>query len=852
MNILITQFIKRIVAVLVVAICGVVMTFMDAEALDRAPMVSVDSPIATVTGDLASEWSITRNFDDIVSRIPSINTQQTGSASGIASFNLRGQTDQHSTLMLVNGQRVVSSSLDINTEDISRVEVIRDASASAIYGSDAVAGVINIITKKPQEESRNSFTNLDTSQFTHNPYQSGYRAMATAETDPIGQALSAFYSSGGSIGADAGDMFASTVKLRWDLGGPLCDSGYTASQQWQWPAEQAAGCLSDEMLEHIANIDDYRGTTTSDQVGGEYITQGLTGLGFDSQLASSIATSRFPQFTPAPYGFFAGGPIPRTNFGSFDRTDGWWNAGLEGDYAANFNTNPVLLDHFLHYSPGGKHVMPDRDNNPWTLDLAFGEQNFGRYYKETFKPNDPLYKKPDTAGRKLGGALKKGFGALLSVSGVGIGTTNNDSRSEDQWGLHAAGYTPMGTGSAWDVIDGRKENVVVAVIDSGLDLSHPDRPKYIWHNQGEIPGNNIDDDTNGYVDDINGWNFVDESNNIDDDYGHGTFVAGIIAANTDNGVGIAGVNPGARMMTLKVGSRDGLPRSLAIYRALRYAVDNGARVINISLGNKELSRLEQIGINYAYAMGCVVVVAAGNESSDIAQYGPAGARRVFTVSSLNVDGSRRSQSNKGLMVAVAAPGESIYSLTAKNGKRDGRIIPIMAGEYHRLSGTSFAAPIVAGTASLILAKNPNLTNREVEDMILASAVDVEKPGWDAETGMGKLNARYALTINPETAFAPRITEWIINRDKRGKVSSVDVYGVIRGPVASYEIGVGQGTSPKEWTPAFGPANRLVQHGHIARLPGNFFKKDSSWSLQLSAKALDGQNRVQQVVVRNKR
>ena len=292
-----------------------------------------------------------------------------------------------------------------------------------------------------------------------------------------------------------------------------------------------------------------------------------------------------------------------------------------------------------------------------------------------------------------------------------------------------------------------------------------------------------------------------------------------------------------------------MARSLAIYRALRYAVDNGARVINISLGLKGLSRLEQIGINYAYAMGCVVVVAAGNQGGNIAEYGPPGARRTFSVASLNIDGSRRSSSNKGLMVAVAAPGESIYSLTAQNGKRDGQIIPILAGEYHRLNGTSFAAPIVAGTASLILANYPYLTNRQVEDIILSSAVDAEDPGWDAKTGMGRLDARNALSMPPDAAFAPRITEWIINRDSRGKVASVDVYGVIRGPVANYEISVGQGKKPSSWTPAFGPSNRVVDHGHIARLPGSYFKKGSSWSLQLIAKSQDGLSRTQKVIVR---
>ena len=176
------------------------------------------------------------------------------------------------------------------------------------------------------------------------------------------------------------------------------------------------------------------------------------------------------------------------------------------------------------------------------------------------------------------------------------------------------------------------------------------------------------------------------------------------------------------------------------------------------------------------------------------------------------------------------------------------MIPLLAGDYHRLNGTSFAAPFVAGTASLIWARNPHLTNWQVEDLILAAAADAEDPGWDPETGMGLLDARTALSMKPESALAPRITEWIVNRDTRGKIASVDVYGVVRGPVDNYTLSVGRGENPSQWTTAFGPSSRSVNQGHIARLDGRYFQKGSRWSVKLMATALYGQGRSQVVTV----
>ena len=380
--------------------------------------------------------------------------------------------------------------------------------------------------------------------------------------------------------------------------------------------------------------------------------------------------------------------------------------------------------------------------------VIFIESNLWRKIQEkevAVVPNDPLYLKRGVVGKKLSKVVK-GIGTILKIGGFGfgvgpvsVGSPLDEAR--DQWGLPKVGFTPLtDPASAWNIEDGSRKNVVVAVIDSGLDMTHVDGPRYFWTNPGEIPGNKIDDDGNGYIDDIHGWNFVSENNNLRDDNGHGTFVTGIIAAKTNNGEGIAGINPGAQIMVLKAADRDGESQSLSIYRAIRYAADNGAMVINISLGKKGVSRLEQLGVNYAHARGCVVVVAAGNQGNPIEECGPSGLRRAFSIAAIDMNGKRRVNSNYGANVALAAPGESIYSLTSKFGKRDGQITPLLPTKYHRLSGTSFSAPFVAGTASLLLAKNPRLTNKEIEDIMLETATDMRTEGWDVYTGTGLLDA----------------------------------------------------------------------------------------------------------------
>jgi len=543
-----------------------------------------------------------------------------------------------------------------------------------------------------------------------------------------------------------------------------------------------------------------------------------------------------------------GESTPNTAISSFER-----------DYGTpldNFREEPPKRTVVLRQSrlPNGILTTEDGDH---TAEVAFefrivriyiyrDEKNLIRIIQKDdgVVPNDPLYMRSGASGTVS--KVAKGLGSIMKITGFGIGSPVEDASDEakDQWGLHRVGFLPLQDHrSAWNIEDGQKRNGVVAVIDSGLDLTHVDGPRYLWTNSGEIPNNGLDDDGNGYVDDIHGWNFVEENNDLVDENGHGTFVAGIIAAKTNNGRGIAGINPGARIMVLKAVNAKGDTSSLNIYRAVHYAADNGARVINISVGEEGLSQLEQLAVNYAYARGCLVVVSAGNQGEEIANYGPPGLRRVFSVAALDMSGDWSIISNHGANVALTAPGESIYSLTSKFAKAGG-IAPPIKTDYHRMTGTSFSAPFVAGSASLIWARNPALTHIDIENILLDSASDLGDPGWDDKTGAGLLDASRALAADKEDPLIVRLTEAFVNKAGR-KVASVDLYGAVRGNLENYVVEIGEGKKPKKWTAVGGPKSEAVNYGHILRIEGRQLEESSKWTIRIVARDRTGRTKAVQ-------
>ncbi|MFQ3616903.1 MAG: S8 family peptidase [Cyanobacteriota bacterium] len=280
------------------------------------------------------------------------------------------------------------------------------------------------------------------------------------------------------------------------------------------------------------------------------------------------------------------------------------------------------------------------------------------------------------------------------VSDANHSWSNNLVNAPEVW---AQGYTGRG--------------VVVAVVDTGVDYTHSDLDANIWRNTREIPGNGIDDDGNGFVDDVRGWNFVNGNNNPMDRNGHGTHVAGTIAAEND-GTGITGVAYNAQIMPVKVLGDDGSGTNLGVARGIRYAADNGADVINLSLGGGYSSDVES-AIAHAVSRGAIVVMAAGNEGA-LRPSNPASLAIQYglSVGAIDRNGNLATFSNRAgtdsRMQHIVAPGVNILST-------------MPGGRYQSLNGTSMATPHVAGVAALMRQANPGLTDAQVRQLLTGSA-----------------------------------------------------------------------------------------------------------------------------------
>jgi hypothetical protein len=265
------------------------------------------------------------------------------------------------------------------------------------------------------------------------------------------------------------------------------------------------------------------------------------------------------------------------------------------------------------------------------------------------------------------------------------------------------------------------QGVVVAVIDTGVDYNHPDLASNIWNNPGEVPNNNFDDDGNGYIDDVRGWDFIENDNdpiesyqfsdfsNPFNYYGHGTHVAGTIAA-ANNGFGVTGVAPNAKIMPIRVFENDAYSSSIILEQGIRYATNNGADVINLSWTWTPTPGIET-AIQDAIDRGVVVVMASGNEYLSTPSY-PAqlATDGGIAVGALDIAGNVPYFSNGAGMLLdyVVAPGVDVYSTTPNN-------------SYMFYNGTSMATPHVAGVAALMLSANPALTPAQVEEILVQTA-----------------------------------------------------------------------------------------------------------------------------------
>lgn len=289
--------------------------------------------------------------------------------------------------------------------------------------------------------------------------------------------------------------------------------------------------------------------------------------------------------------------------------------------------------------------------------------------------------------------------------------------------------------SAWLNTHGSEE-IVVAVIDSGIDFDIPQLASCMWVNKGEIPDNGIDDDRNGFVDDIHGWDFRDNDNSSligSRLHWHGTFVASIIAAWPGDNA-IVGVAPGVRIMDVRFLDSKNLFYGRDWKRfasAIDYAVENGARIINLSIyTNGKPPAILGEAIRRALRRDVIIVAITGNDGEARVTY-PGKYDGVIAVSATDPDDRLANFSNYGNEVTIAAPGAKVTPL-------------IPGGIAATKSGTSFAAPSVSAVLALILSVNPGMTAAQAATVLGRSVTDLRGKGWDKQFGFGLIGAAEAV------------------------------------------------------------------------------------------------------------
>ncbi len=349
------------------------------------------------------------------------------------------------------------------------------------------------------------------------------------------------------------------------------------------------------------------------------------------------------------------------------------------------------------------------------------------------------------------------------------------------------GVEMLGAPRVWDELGITGQGVVVAMIDSGTCYRHTDLENQIWTNEDEIPDNNIDDDNNGFIDDVIGWNFDSNNNDPDDFFGHGTHTGGTVAGDGTAGFQ-TGMAPGAKLMLCRVNGQVNEAGEIMVWDSMQYATDNGAHVWNMSLGWAHswgpVRRVwRDICLN-SIAMGLVPVIAAGNEGSCCPPFDhtrtPGDVPEVITVGATNCSGVITGFSSRGpvtwqdidpyndwpyppgkLKPTVSAPGDNTNSTR-------------MCSGYTTMSGTSMATPHVAGAVALMLEANPNLTVEEVKTILIDTALDRGDPGWDNTYGAGLVDAFAAveMAMSMRVIFVPEELTVIRGRIESGELADL--------------------------------------------------------------------------------
>ncbi len=405
-----------------------------------------------------------------------------------------------------------------------------------------------------------------------------------------------------------------------------------------------------------------------------------------------------------------------------------------------------------------------------TVAQSVDQLGFG-IYRVHLKPTDTV----TSATSKL--ATLPGVQSAQPDYKIQIERTPNDPSFTSQWAFNNTGQNGGTAGAdihlpaAWNVSTGTG-NTVVAVIDTGIDYRHPDLAPNLWQNPGEIPGNGIDDDGNGFTDDRIGANFVDNTGDPYDTNSHGTHVAGIIGAKGGNAIGVAGIDWNVRIMALKFIGPNGGFTSDAV-RAMNYAVTNGAKIINNSWGGGGYDAATSAAIGRARNAGVIVVNAAGNNGSDNDQsaFYPANyitqSDNVITVAATDSQDKLSSYSNFGRnTVTLGAPGTDILSTLPNN-------------RYGSYSGTSMATPMVSGALALLWDQHPTWNYQQIIAK-LKSSVDVLPSLTGKTITGGRLNVAKLLdapTVSPPSP--PVVPPPPVNNGQTGPRVTNSVFGGAR-------------------------------------------------------------------------
>lgn len=423
----------------------------------------------------------------------------------------------------------------------------------------------------------------------------------------------------------------------------------------------------------------------------------------------------------------------------------------------------------------------------------------------------------------------------------------NDSLYSEQWALNNTGQsyhevlrrsgsfndllvevhgTPdadIDADEVFSLVPRDRTSVVVAVIDTGVDRDHPDLAGHLWTNPREIPDNGFDDDHNGYIDDVYGWDYCGSptvippiaDNDPTDEYGHGTHCAGIIAAVANNGIGIAGVVDSCRIMALKF-----YPVMLSSFaaRAIVYATDNGADVISMSFGYPWPVQILEDALAYAHSKGVILCAGSGNSGDEARNY-PAAYDDVIAVGATNSYDLVTGFSTYGSHIDLCAPGQSILSLRAQGTDMYGLTphnepgVHVIDSLYYIASGTSMACPHAAGVAAYLRTVSPGLTPAAAQAIMQRTADDIidpydrgdDFPGWDKFSGFGRVNLQHAVAATPVSKA--RIEFPQPNQIVTGEMEIVGT--AAGGASTSYTIEIGQGEQPTEWQPITTPNEAIV-------------------------------------------